>query len=262
MPYQHLLWSLENGVVEITLNRPEVLNSFNQLMGSELQHALEKAADRSVRSVLLTGSGRGFCAGQDLADTRDPTSGSQRDFADIVRQTYAPLVKAIINLDKPVVCAVNGVAAGAGANLALCCDLVLAAESASFLQAFVKIGLVPDTGGTWLLPRIVGSARAKAMMMVPEKLSAQDAWEIGLTYRTCKDSELLTEARSLARYLATQPTRALGMIKRLCHASASNSLEAQLEMEARLQSEAGKTRDHAEGVAAFQAKRPPEFQGE
>lgn len=259
MTYQHLLWTEDAGVAEITLNRPEVLNSFNELMGRELQEALRRAADPAIRAVLLTGAGRGFCAGQDLAETQ--SDDGPVDFSEIVRGKYSPIVAAIRQLQKPVVCAVNGVAAGAGANLAFCCDLVIAAESASFIQSFAKIGLVPDTGGTFFLPRLVGLARSTELMMLADKLPAVRAQEIGLIHRVVPGDELMAAARGLARQLATQPTRAFGMIKQLLNASLTSDLATQLELEAELQGLAGRTADHAEGVAAFLAKRAPAFTG-
>lgn len=260
MTYQHLLWTEDAGVAEITLHRPEVLNSFNALMGRELQDALVRAADPSIRAVMLTGAGRAFCAGQDLAETQ---SGSGPvDFSEIVRQTYSPIVSAIRQLQKPVVCAVNGVAAGAGANLAFCCDFVVAAETASFIQAFAKIGLVPDTGGTFFLPRLVGLARSTELMMLADKLPAPKAQEIGLIHKTVPADQVLDVSRTLARQLASQPTRAFGMIKQLLNASLTSDLATQLALEAELQGLAGRTADHAEGVAAFLAKRAPEFTGQ
>ncbi len=262
MTYQHLLWTVDQGVAEITLNRPEVLNSFNELMGRELQDALSRSADPSIRAVLLTGAGRGFSAGQDLAETQGSPGSGPVDFAEIVRGKYTPIVLAIRRLEKPVVCAVNGVAAGAGANLAFCCDLVLAAEGASFIQAFAKIGLVPDTGGTFFLPRLVGLARSTELMMLADKLPAARAQEIGLIYRVVPGPELMDTARALARQLATQPTRAFAMIKQALNASLTSDLGTQLNLEAELQSAAGRTADHAEGVAAFLAKRAPVFTGQ
>jgi len=248
-----------DGVARIVLNRPDVLNSIHRAMADEIGQALETAARPEVRSVYLTGAGRAFCAGQDLAEVA-PGSGRE-DFAEQVRTVYAPLVLAIRRLDKPVVCGVNGVAAGAGANLALACDLVVAAESASFVQAFAKIGLVPDTGGTWFLPRLVGLARATALTMLGEKLPAAEAERIGLIHRVCPDAKLEEVAGGLARHLATQPTTGLALTKRALHASLTNSLESQLELEAELQGIAGRTADYAEGVAAFQARRAPSFTG-
>ena len=260
MTYQHLLWTEDAGVAEITLNRPEVLNSFNELMGQELLDALGRAADPSIRAVLLTGAGRAFCAGQDLAETQSPDG--PVDFAEIVRLKYTPIVQAVRQLQKPVVCAVNGVAAGAGANLAFCCDFVVAAETASFIQAFAKIGLVPDTGGTFFLPRLVGLARSTELMMLADKLPAPKAQEIGLIYKAVPADQVMDTSRALARQLASQPTRAFGMIKQLLNASLTSDLATQLELEAELQGAAGRTADHAEGVAAFLAKRAPEFSGQ
>jgi 2-(1,2-epoxy-1,2-dihydrophenyl)acetyl-CoA isomerase len=259
--YQHLLWTEDAGVAEITLNRPEVLNSVNELMGRELQDALGRAADPSIRAVLLTGAGRGFCAGQDLPETQG-SDGTPVDFAEIVRRKYTPIVQAVRQLQKPVVCAVNGVAAGAGANLAFCCDFVVAAENASFIQAFAKIGLVPDTGGTFFLPRLVGLARSTELMMLADKLPAPKAQEIGLIYKAVPADQVMGVSRALARQLATQPTRAFGMIKQLLNASLTSDLATQLQLEAELQGAAGRTADHAEGVAAFLAKRAPEFSGQ
>ncbi len=258
--YQHLLWTEDAGVAEITLNRPEVLNSFNELMGRELQDALGRAAHPSIRAVLLTGAGRAFCAGQDLAETQSPDG--PVDFAEIVRRKYTPIVQAVRQLQKPVVCAVNGVAAGAGANMAFCCDFVVAAETASFIQAFAKIGLVPDTGGTFFLPRLVGLARSTELMMLADKLPASKAQEIGLIYKVVSADQVMDTSRALARQLASQPTRAFGMIKQLLNASLTSDLTTQLELEAELQGAAGRTADHAEGVAAFLAKRAPEFSGQ
>lgn len=260
MTYQHLLWTEDAGVAEITLNRPEVLNSFNELMGRELQDALDRAADPSIRAVLLTGAGRGFCAGQDLAETQSDSG--PVDFAEIVRRKYTPIVTAIRQLQKPVICAVNGVAAGAGANMAFCCDFVVAAETASFIQAFAKIGLVPDTGGTFFLPRLVGLARSTELMMLADKLPAPRAQEIGLIYKAVPADQVMDISRALARQLASQPTRAFAMIKQLLNASLTSDLTSQLELEAELQGAAGRTADHAEGVAAFLARRAPEFTGQ
>jgi 2-(1,2-epoxy-1,2-dihydrophenyl)acetyl-CoA isomerase len=260
MAYQFILFEVDQGVARITLNRPDVLNSIHTAMSGELQDALVRAGrEREIRALLLTGAGRGFCAGQDLDEVR-PGAGVD-DFAAHARKVYTPLVRGVRALEKPVVCAVNGVAAGAGANLALACDLVLAAEEASFVQAFAKIGLVPDTGGSFFLPRLVGLARATALTMLGEKVAAQQAVEIGLIYRAYPAATLLDEASKLASHLAAQPTFGLGLTKRLLNASLVNDLDAQLELEAELQGVAGRSADYAEGVAAFLAKRKPVFTG-
>jgi 2-(1,2-epoxy-1,2-dihydrophenyl)acetyl-CoA isomerase len=230
-------------------------------MSGEIQDALARAErEREIRAVLLTGAGRAFCAGQDLDEVRP--GAAVNDFAAHARKVYTPLVRRLRALEKPVVCAVNGVAAGAGANLALACDLVLAAEEAAFVQAFAKIGLVPDTGGSFFLPRLVGLARATALAMLGEKVTAQQAVEIGLIHRSCPAATLLDEASKLAIHLAAQPTLGLGLIKRLLNAALVNDLDAQLELEAECQGAAGRTADYAEGVAAFLAKRKPVFTGQ
>ena len=261
MSYQHILYEIGQGVATITLNRPDVLNSFNRAMAAELRQALAQAgADPEVRALLLTGAGRAFCAGQDLAEAM-PKEGPAPDLGDIVARGYNPIVRLIRQLDKPVVCAVNGVAAGAGANLAFACDFVLASSTAAFIQSFSKIGLVPDTGGTFFLPRLIGMARATALMMLADKVTAEDAVAMGLILRAVDAPALLEEATALARQLATQPTRGLGLIKRALNASATNGLDEQLALEAQLQAEAGSTADYREGVKAFLEKRPPVFIG-
>lgn len=260
--FESIGYQVADGVAEITLDRPTVLNSFSRPMARELQAALaEAAADSEVRAVLLTGAGRAFCAGQDLAEAVPPDGSPRPPIDEIVRTTYNPSVRAIREMEKPVVCAVNGVAAGAGANLALACDIVLAADTASFIQAFCRIGLVPDTGGTFFLPRVVGTARATALAMLGDKVSAGDAQAMGMIWKSVPAATLMDEARALARQLATQPTRGLGLIKRAMNASATNSLEQQLELEAVLQAEAASTADFDEGVAAFMEKRSPAFTG-
>jgi 2-(1,2-epoxy-1,2-dihydrophenyl)acetyl-CoA isomerase len=261
MAYQFILFEVDQGVARITLNRPDVLNSIHTAMSGEIQEALARAArEPEIRAVLLTGKGRGFCAGQDLDEVRP--GATVQDFAAHARTAYTPIVLALRALEKPVVCAVNGVAAGAGANLALACDLVLAAEEASFVQVFAKIGLVPDTGGTFFLPRLVGLARAMALAMMAEKITAAQAVEIGLIYRACPAASLDEEASKLAVHLATQPTLGLGLTKRLLNAAWANDLETQLELEAECQGVAGRSADYAEGVAAFLAKRKPVFSGQ
>jgi 2-(1,2-epoxy-1,2-dihydrophenyl)acetyl-CoA isomerase len=260
MTYRFILFEVNHGVARITLNRPDVLNSIHTAMSGEIQEALGQAArEREIRAVLVTGAGRGFCAGQDLDEVRP--GATVNDFAAHARNAYTPIVRGLRALEKPVICAVNGVAAGAGANLALACDLVLAAEEASFVQVFAKIGLVPDTGGSFFLPRLVGMARATALAMLAEKITAAQAVEIGLIYRACPAASLDEEASKLARHLATQPTFGLGLTKRLLNAAWVNDLETQLELEAECQGAAGRSADYAEGVAAFFAKRKPVFTG-
>ena len=261
MAFEHILYDTDQGVATITLNRPDVLNSLNRAMASEVRQALSQAgANADVRAVLITGAGRAFCAGQDLAEVM-PKEGPAPDLGDIVARGYNPIVRTIRQLDKPVVCAVNGVAAGAGANLAFACDFVLASSDASFIQSFSKIGLVPDTGGTFFLPRLVGMARATALMMLADKVTAEDAVAMGLILRVVDGPKLLDEATTLARQLATRPTRGLGLIKRALNASATNGLDEQLALEAQLQAEAGSTADYREGVKAFLEKRAPVFVG-
>lgn len=262
MRYEFLIHAVADGVAEITLNRPDVLNSFNRPMAAELHDALVRAgADPAVRAVLLTGAGRAFCAGQDLAEAMPQDGTPAPPIGSLVRGSYNPVVLAIRTLEKPVVAAVNGVAAGAGANLALACDIVLAAESASFIQAFARIGLVPDTGGTFFLPRLVGPARATALAMLGDKVPAAEAQAMGMIWRAVPAERLADEARAVAAHLATQPTRALGLIKRMVNASATNDLAAQLELEALSQAEAGETEDYREGVGAFLGKRKAVFVG-
>ena len=262
MSYAHILVAVDSSVMKITLNRPDVLNSFNLEMARELHAALDEArASKSIRAVLITGAGRGFCAGQDLSAV--PLEGEGKlDLGAIVRQTYNPVILAIRKLDMPVICAVNGVAAGAGANLAIACDIVLAAESASFIQSFAKIGLVPDTAGTFFLPRAIGLPLATALMMTGEKISATRAAEIGMIYRVVANEQLESEAMKLAQTLSQMPTRGLALTKRALNDSMGNDLEAQLSLEEDLQRQAGRTRDFEEGVAAFKEKRPPVFKGE
>ena len=262
MPNRFIRTDSTAGVLRIILDRPEVLNSFHSAMAAEVIAALDQAArDETVRAVLLTGSGRAFCAGQDLDEARPREDGSVPDLVAHLEATYNPIVRRIRALEKPVVAAVNGVAAGAGANLALACDFVIASEKASFIQAFSKIGLVPDTGGTWFLPRLVGLARATALLMTGEKVTAEQAQVMGMIYRVVSPDELMNQATALAEQLATMATRGLGLTKRLLNASATNDLEAQLTMEATLQGEAGNSHDYPEGVNAFLGKRPPHFKG-
>ncbi|MEZ5824776.1 MAG: 2-(1,2-epoxy-1,2-dihydrophenyl)acetyl-CoA isomerase PaaG [Geminicoccaceae bacterium] len=248
--------------LEITLNRPDRLNAFNDEMHRALRAALEVAGHRdAIRAVLLTGSGRGFCAGQDLGD-RDPAKmGGPPDLGQTLREFYNPLVRLIRSLELPVVCAVNGVAAGAGANLALACDIVLAAESARFIQSFAKVGLVPDAGGTWSLTRLLGPARARALAMTAEPLGAVKAAEWGLIWKAVADAELMNEARALTASLARGPTSALALTKKLVDEAMLGDLDRQLDLEAGYQAECGRSADYAEGVKAFLEKRQPVFGG-
>jgi 2-(1,2-epoxy-1,2-dihydrophenyl)acetyl-CoA isomerase len=257
-----VLVSFDSGVLQVTLNRPEKLNALNPEMHKLLRQALERAAEeREVRAVLLGGAGRGFCAGQDLSE-RDVSPGAAPiDLSVSLGSYYNPLVRRLRGLPKPVVCAVNGVAAGAGANLALACDIVLAGRSASFMQSFSRIGLVPDAGGTWILPRLVGKARAMGLALLGEKLSAEQAAQWGLIWKVVEDDVLFSEGIQLAKQLAEGPTRGYGLIKKAMHASSGNSLDAQLELERDLQREAGYSEDYREGVTAFKEKRTPRFKG-
>lgn len=262
MDFQHILFAIEDGVAFLSLNRPEQLNSFNTAMHLEVREALKRVRqDGAARVLLITGEGRGFCAGQDLSDRNVAPGAQMPDLGESIEQFYNPLIRTLRDLPMPVICAVNGVAAGAGANIPLACDLVLAARSASFIQAFCKIGLVPDSGGTWSLPRLVGMARAKALALLGERLSAEQAEQWGLIYRVVDDADLRDEALKLARHLATQPTYGLALIKRAFNASAQNSFDEQLELERDLQRLAGRSDDYREGVSAFMNKRTPTFKG-
>ncbi len=262
MDQQPVLIEKADGLTTLTLNRPDKLNAFNEAMHKALYAAFDTARDDpACRAILLTGAGRGFCAGQDLGD-RDPAKmDGPPDLGDTLERFYNPLIRLIRALEKPVVCAVNGVAAGAGANLALACDIVLAADSAKFIQAFCKIGLIPDSGGTWTLTRILGEPRAKALAMTGAPLAAQQAADWGLIWKAVPADTLMTEARELAGALAAGPTVGLGLIKRAIHTAADNSLDNHLDLERDLQREAGRTPDYAEGVAAFLGKRPAVFSG-
>jgi 2-(1,2-epoxy-1,2-dihydrophenyl)acetyl-CoA isomerase len=262
MDLETVLLHRQDGVLRLTLNRPDKLNAFNEAMHLALRRGFETARDdASVRAVLLTGAGRGFSAGQDLGD-RDPRRNADvPDLGDTLERFYNPLVRLIRGLEKPVVCAVNGVAAGAGANVALACDVVLAARSARFIQAFARIGLVPDSGGTWTLARAIGEPRAKALALTAEPLDAETAAAWGLIWTVVDDEALAGEAMTLATRLAEGPTRGLGMTKRAIHAAAANTLDAQLDLERDLQREAGRTADYAEGVIAFVDKRKPKYTG-
>lgn len=247
--------------VEITLNRPDRLNSFNDEMHLALRAALEDARDKGLRAVLLTGAGRGFCAGQDLGD-RDPSKmTSPPDLGATVRTYYGPLVRLIRSLKFPVVCAVNGVAAGAGANLALACDIVLAAQSAKFIQSFSKVGLIPDTGGSWHLPHLLGEARAKGLAFTAQPLPAQQAEDWGLIWKAIADDDLMAEARAMTAKFAKGPTLGLGLSKAAIQAACTHTLDEQLDLEADYMKTCGESADYAEGVSAFLEKRPPNFKG-
>ncbi|AVE77538.1 2-(1,2-epoxy-1,2-dihydrophenyl)acetyl-CoA isomerase PaaG [Klebsiella michiganensis] len=257
-----ILSEVEQGVMTITLNRPDRLNSFNDLMHQQLAACLKQAErDDSVRCLLLTGAGRGFCAGQDLNDRNVDPSGPAPDLGLSVERFYNPLVRRLAALPKPVICAVNGVAAGAGATLAMGCDIVLAARSAKFVMAFSKLGLVPDCGGSWFLPRVAGRARAMGLALLGDSLSAEQAAQWGMIWQVVDDAELKDTSLALARHLATQPTYGLGLIKNALRLAETQTLDQQLDLERDYQRLAGRSADYREGVSAFLAKRPPHFSG-
>jgi 2-(1,2-epoxy-1,2-dihydrophenyl)acetyl-CoA isomerase len=262
MSYRTILFECAAGVARLTLNRPERLNSFNLEMHEEVRAALARVKqDATCRVLILTGAGRGFCAGQDLSDRSVAPAGAAIDLGESIEQRYKPLVLALRALPLPIIAAVNGVAAGAGANIALACDLVIAARSASFIQSFAKLGLVPDSGGTWLLPRLVGRARAIGMALLGDKLDAAQAQEWGLIWRCVPDEEFAAVVGELAQRLAAAPTLGLARIKEAIYSSGERTLAAQLDVERDCQRELGYSRDYAEGVAAFMQKRAPNFTG-
>lgn len=262
MAYDHILYEPRGGVGRLTLNRPDRLNSFNDAMHAEVRDALAAArGDASVRVLLLTGAGRGFCAGQDLSDRAVAPGGPAVDLGASIDRNYKPLVLALRSMPVPTVCAVNGVAAGAGANLALACDIVVATKSASFIQAFCRIGLVPDSGGTYWLPRLVGTARAIGLAMLGDKVSAEQAAAWGMIWQAVDDAAFAEAVEKLLAHLAAAPTKGLVATRRAIHASSSNALEAQLDLERDLQRELGYGEDYREGVAAFVEKRAPRFTG-
>lgn len=248
-----------NNVCTITFNRPDVFNSFNQKMAFALQDALKNAAsNEEVRAIVITGEGKAFCAGQDLAEATDPNG---PELQSIVKEHYNPIIELIRTIEKPIIAAVNGVAAGAGANIALACDITIAKNSASFIQAFSKIGLIPDSGGTFFLPRIIGSQKALALMMTGDKITAEEADRMNMIYKAVADETFQETVITFAENLAKMPTRGLGLTKKAVNASFNNDLTTQLALEEKLQTEAGQTYDFNEGVAAFLEKRKPEFKG-
>lgn len=254
-----IIVTISNGVCELKLNRPSVYNSFNQAMAFSLQKALDEAElNEEVRAIVIKGEGKAFCAGQDLAEAMDPEG---PDLQSIVKDHYNPIIERIRAIEKPIIAAVNGVAAGAGANIALACDITIAKKSASFIQAFSKIGLIPDSGGTFFLPRIIGSQKALALMMTGDKISAEQADAMNMIYKAVEDDAFETEVKSFSETIATLPTRGLGLTKKAVNASFNNTLTQQLALEEELQTEAGQTYDFREGVNAFLEKRKPEFKG-
>jgi 2-(1,2-epoxy-1,2-dihydrophenyl)acetyl-CoA isomerase len=259
--YQNILFEVRDGIARLTLNRPERLNSFNSEMHAEVRAALASLPSSQARVLVISGAGRGFCAGQDLNDRAVAPGAGPPDLAASIEQNYKPLVLSLRALPLPVIAAVNGVAAGAGANLALACDLVIAARSAVFVQAFAKLGLVPDSGGTWILPRLVGTARALGLAFLGDKLSAEQAAAWGLIWRCVEDAEFAGVVEDLAQHFAAAPTRGLARTKQAIYEGLGRNLAAQLDVERDYQGELGRSSDYAEGVAAFAAKRVPRFTG-
>jgi len=255
-----ILLKIENKIAFITLNRPDVFNSFNREMALSLQQVLENCKDdTNVRAIVITGNGKAFCAGQDLKEVTDPDLNP--GFRKILEEHYNPIIQKIRTIEKPIIAAVNGVAAGAGANIALACDIVLASESASFIQAFSKIGLIPDSAGTFFLPRLIGFQKASALMMLGDKVSAVEAEKLGMIYKVFAPENFLEEVNKLAETLAEMPTKAIGLTKRLLNQSMTNNLDQQLALESDLQIEASSSNDYREGVSAFVEKRKPQFNG-
>lgn len=255
-----IIFQINEGVATITLSRPEKLNSFNREMALGLQDRLDECEKNiSVRCVVITGDGKAFCAGQDLAEVTDPLGSGMEN---ILSEQLNPIIIKIRTLSKPVLAVVNGVAAGAGANIALCCDVVIASENASFIQAFSKIGLIPDSGGTYFLPRLIGFQKASALMMLGDKVPAKDAKEMGMLYEVFPDATLFLEAEKLSMRLAALPTKALAFTKQALNASFFQTLDQQLQTEDTLQEKAAGTNDFAEGVQAFLEKRKPDFKGD
>ncbi|WP_420207588.1 2-(1,2-epoxy-1,2-dihydrophenyl)acetyl-CoA isomerase PaaG [Acinetobacter baumannii] len=262
MDYQNIIAEEKNGVGYLTFNRPKALNSFNVDMHREVGEVLSQwTKNPDVRCVVISGEGRGFCAGQDLGDRVVDPNAEAPDLGYSIETYYNPLIKTIVNMPKPVICAVNGVAAGAGANIALACDLVIAAKSANFVQAFCRLGLVPDSAGTWFLPRAVGHARAMGLTLLGDKLPAETAKEWGMIWDVVEDAELKTKVTELAERLAKQPTFGLSLIKKAIHQSSNNTFDEQMLLERDLQRIAGRSEDYREGVQAFMNKREPNFKG-
>ena len=256
---ENILFEIQSGVAKITLNRPDKLNSFNRAMSLELISALEQAeGDDSVRAILLTGAGRGFCAGQDLSEA---VGDDAYEIEDIIEKQYNPIVKLLRGIEKPIVCAVNGVAAGAGANIAFACDITIASSDSKFIQSFAAIGLIPDSGGTFYLPRMVGMQNAAALMMTGDRVTADRAKELGLIYDIAPAEKLMENTTELAQKLALMPTKGIGLTKRALNESMSNTFDEQLHLEQKLQKEASESYDYNEGVSAFLEKRKPNFKG-
>lgn len=263
MDYQSILVEVKQAVGYLRLNRPKQLNSFNVQMHEEVAQVLKAwSKDPEIRCVVISGEGRGFCAGQDLGDRVVDPNADAPDLGQTIEKFYNPLIQTIVNMPKPVICAVNGVAAGAGANIALACDIVIAAKSASFVQAFCRLGLVPDSGGTWFLPRAVGHARAMGLALLGDKLPAERAKDIGMIWDVAEDVELQDKVQQLAEHLAKQPTFGLSLIKKALHQSSDHSLQEQLTLERDFQRIAGRSDDYREGVQAFMQKREPMFKGQ
>ncbi|APC09952.1 MULTISPECIES: 2-(1,2-epoxy-1,2-dihydrophenyl)acetyl-CoA isomerase PaaG [Providencia] len=257
-----ILATQENGVLTITLNRPDRLNSFNDEMHRQLSDAIKLAErDETIRCLVITGAGRGFCAGQDLNDRNVSVGNETPDLGFSVETYYNPLIRRLTSLPKPIICAVNGVAAGAGAAIALAGDIVIAAKSASFIQSFCRLGLVPDSGGSWFLPQLAGHARAMGMALLGDKISAEQALQWGMIWQVTENEELSDTVNQLAMHLATQPTYGLGLIKKAIYAAATNTLDEQLDLERDLQRLGGRSEDYREGVSAFLNKREPQFKG-
>jgi len=263
MAYETILFSIEDAAARLTLNRPDRLNSFTVQMHDEVRDALDRIeADKSVRVLLITGAGRGFCAGQDLSDRAVTPDSDGVDLGASLEERYNPLIRRLTSLETPVICAVNGVAAGAGVNIALAADIIIAARSAKFIQSFANIGLVPDSGGTWVLPRLVGQARALGLALTGDPLPAEKAEEWGLIWKAVDDDKLAEEADALVAKFASAPTRGLAATRQAIRSTWSRTLDQQLDLERDLQRKLGKTDDYREGVDAFMNKRKPEFKGQ